>query len=138
MNESRQSRNNLNQPVGFSTSDLGKNMGMPLMVNSKGTDIYDQSPVNATGKQEWKSSTKLNSTQPFFIDKHNYQSLEQNFDSSMKLQPEYQKTLTKYNNNQGFLSDLEEFMNMNYNTTASDGKGLNPRYSSMSATSFHT
>lgn len=50
MNESRQSRNNLNQPVGFSTSDLGKNMGMPLMVNSKGTDIYDQSPVNATGK----------------------------------------------------------------------------------------
>ena len=68
------------------------------------------------------------------IDKHNYNSLEQNF----TFDSDVQRTLQK-NNNQGFLSDLEEFMNMNYNTTATDSKGQNNvRYSTMSANSFQT
>ena len=75
-----------------------------------------------------KNSAKLAATQPFLIDKHNYNSLEQNFGS------EFQSSLPK-TNNQGFLSDLEEFMNMNYNTTATDSKGAIAR-SSMSANSF--
>lgn len=49
---------------------------------------------------------------------------------------DYQKTLQR--NQHGFLSDLEEFMHMNYQTTATDSKNLNIRNSSMSAQSFQT
>lgn len=122
MNESMQSRSNLHQPQVFSQSEIGKYKGLSV-TNQRANEIYDQSPMNmmTSTKPDWKSSSKLASTQPFLIDKHNYNSLEQNFDNEFQ-----QRSLPKYNN-QGFLSDLEEFMNINYITTATDSKGPNVR-----------
>lgn len=78
---------------------------------------YESSPANVLRMYQ-----QINSPQKQFTEPNIVNSLEGKFDTSIKLSPDQLKSIQM---GHGFLSDLDEFMTQNYNTTMQTAESKN-------------